>query len=84
MGVPLVQQVSKVSGHVPRRSLQLLWVNLSGLQPLQVQHVLLTVGQLVNTGGNNQGSGNKLQYNVKGYVVAVKPTRSSVFLTECA
>lgn len=55
MGVPLVQQVSEVHGHVPRCSLQLVWVHLPGLQPLQIQHVLLTVGQLVNTGRDSQG-----------------------------
>lgn len=49
MGVPLVQQMSEVRGHVPRHSLQLIRVHLTGLQPLQIQDVLLTVGQLTKT-----------------------------------
>lgn len=49
MGVPLVQQLAEVRGHVPCHSLQLIWVHLTGLQPLQIQDVLLTVGQLVST-----------------------------------
>lgn len=56
MGVPLVQQVLEVFGHVPCYSLQFIWVHLTGLQPLQVQHILLTVGQLVNMGGECQGT----------------------------
>lgn len=54
MGVPLVQQMSEVRGHVPRYGLQLIWVHLTGLQPLQIQHVLLTVGQLVNMGRDRE------------------------------
>lgn len=53
--VPLVQQVSQVSGHAPRYDLQLIWLSFAGLQPVQVQHVLLTVGQLVNTRKSHQG-----------------------------
>lgn len=56
MGVPLVEQASEVSGHVSRYSLQHIWVHLTGLQPLQVQHILLTVGQLVNMGRASQGN----------------------------
>lgn len=50
MGVPLVQHVSEVCGHVPRYGLRLLWVHLTGLQPLQIQDVFLRVGQLANMG----------------------------------
>lgn len=46
LGVPLVQQMSEVRGHVPRNSIQLIRVHLTGLQPLQIQHVLLIVGHL--------------------------------------
>lgn len=51
LGVPLFQQMSEVRGHVPRSSIQLIWVHLTGLQPLQIQHVLLIVGHL----GNKEG-----------------------------
>lgn len=47
MCVPLVQQPSEMRGHGRGRSLQLIWLHLAGLQPLQVQHIVLTVGQLV-------------------------------------
>lgn len=57
VGVPLVQKMSEVRGHVPRHSLQLIWVYLTGLQPLQIQDVLLTVGQLINMRKDCQGSG---------------------------
>lgn len=50
MGVPLVQHVSEVHGHVPRYGLRLLRVHLTGLQPLQIQDVFLRVGQLANMG----------------------------------
>lgn len=59
MGVSLVQHMSEVRGHVPRYGLELLWVHLAGLQPLQIQHVLLTEGQLVNMGRDSQGSREK-------------------------
>ena len=63
MGVPLVQQELEVCGHIPRYGLHLIWVHLTGLQPLQIQHVLLTVGQLVNVGRDSQGNGqNKTEY----------------------
>lgn len=56
MGVPLVQQMPEVSDHVPRNSLKFLWVQLVGVQPLQVQDVLLTVSQLVNMTEVHQSS----------------------------
>lgn len=47
MGVPLVQGVLEVCCHVPQSGLHLLWVNATGPHPLEIQHVLLTVGQLL-------------------------------------
>lgn len=47
MGVPLVQDVLEVCCHVPHSGLHLLWMNATGPQPLEIQHVLLTVGQLL-------------------------------------
>lgn len=48
VGVPLVQQAAEVRRHGSCCSLQLVCVHLTGVQPLQIQHVLLTVGQLVD------------------------------------
>lgn len=62
--------MSEVRGHDPRCSLQLIWVHLTGLQPLQIQHVLLTVGQLVNAARDSQ-------YNVKEFKVAKKSSGCS-------
>lgn len=47
MGVPLVQQMPKVRHHVPGNSFEFIWVHVIGVQPLQVQDVLLTVSQLI-------------------------------------
>lgn len=55
VNIPLVQQVSQVGGHAPRHDLQLIQLSLTGLQPVQVQDVLLAVGQLVNTRKSRQG-----------------------------
>ena len=54
---PLIEQVLEVSGHAPHDRLHLLWVHVSGLQPLQIQHILWTVGQLLHMGGNSQSCG---------------------------
>lgn len=67
MGVPLVQQLAEVCGHVPCHSLQLIWMHLAGLQPLQIQDVLLTVGQLVSTREDRQGSRKNCNTNPSGY-----------------
>ena len=60
MGVPLLQRKSEVRGHVPRYALELVWVHLAGLQPLQIQHVLLIVGQLGNMGQDSQSGRKKI------------------------
>lgn len=56
MGVPLVQHTLQVRGQVPRCDLKVSRVNLAGLQPLQIQHVLLTVGHLVKEEKRNDQS----------------------------
>lgn len=56
MGIPLIQQVSEVCGHVPYCCLHIIGVQLTRLQPLQIQHIVLTVSQLLNTGHDNQCS----------------------------
>lgn len=48
MSVPLVQQMPEVRNHVPCNSFEFIWVHFIGVQPLQVQDVLLTVSQLIN------------------------------------
>ena len=55
VGVSLLQQLSEVQGHAPGRGLQLLWVEVAGLQPLEVHHTVLAVGQLGEPGRENQG-----------------------------
>lgn len=51
MGVPLLQQMPEVRHHVPGNSFEFIWVHFIGVQPLQVQDVLLTVSQLINRTG---------------------------------
>lgn len=46
MCISLVQKQSDECGHVPQNRPHLVWVHFIRLQPLQIQHVLLTVGQL--------------------------------------
>lgn len=48
VAVSLIQQVSDVRGHVPYYRLHVIGVHLTRIQPLQIQHILLTVGQLLN------------------------------------
>ena len=50
VGVSLLQQLSEVQGHTPGRGLQLLRVEITGFQPLEVHHTVLTVGQLGEPG----------------------------------
>lgn len=51
MGVPLLQQMLEVHHHVPCKSFEFIWIHFTGVQPLQVQDVLLTVSQLINRTG---------------------------------
>lgn len=53
-GIPLVEQVLEMCGHTPHNCLHLLWVHISGLQPLQIQHILRTVGQLLHMEEDSQ------------------------------
>lgn len=51
MRVPLVQQLPEVRGQVSCQCFDLIWVHFIGVQPLQVQDVLLTVSELTNMTG---------------------------------
>lgn len=51
MRVPLVQQIPEVRGQVSGQCFHLIWVHFIGVQPLQVQDVLLTVSELINMMG---------------------------------
>lgn len=51
MRVPLVQQKPDVHGQVSCQRFNLIWVHFIGVQPLQVQDVLLAVSELINMMG---------------------------------
>lgn len=55
MSVPLVQLMPEVHGQVSCQSFDLIWVHFIGVQPLQVQDVLLTVSELTKMTGFCRG-----------------------------
>ena len=61
VGVSLLQQLSEVQGHAPGRGLQLLGVEIAGLQPLEVHHTVLAVGQLGERGEGEPELGPELE-----------------------